>query len=804
MTIKIGTRQSDLALKQTELVCKEIQQRFPDIQVEIIKKQTSGDKNLSAPLIAFGGKGAFVSEFEEMLLSGQIDIAIHSAKDLPSKLPENLEIAAVLKRDDPRDVIVYRNKADFMSKLHGNILPIIGTSSLRRELQLKNLYDCQVKMLRGNVPTRLDKLNRGEYDAVILAAAGLKRLGLLEDIEYDFLSFENMIPAGGQAIIAIESVKTNIKVQNILKEINHQETYKEFLLERFILEKLNCGCHEPTGVFSRVMSFDDGEYINISLIEKKCAKMIRCCVSGKYKNIYDAALELLTKKNQKSQVYLVGAGPGKESLISEEGLNLLKKCNAVIYDNLVNPLLLQYVPENCRKIYVGKIPSCHSKKQEEINDILIEQAVVYSGEIIVRLKGGDPFVFGRGGEEIVALETASIPYIVVPGVTSAIAALESAGIPVTHRREARSFHVITGHIASDDNGSPNNRFEQYAKLEGTLVFLMGVGSLKEIVHQLIKGGKDIKTPVAIVEHGTTIRQRRLDGNLETIISIAEKNNLKNPAVICVGEVAKYHMKSNNLPLSAKKIAVTGTYDFTKRLGTMLEESGSDTYCAPILKIIKNNNVLDCIPDLDKIDWLIFTSGTGVRVFFTYLMSKKVDLRLLRNIRFCVIGTGTQHVLQEYGFMADFVTSHNFTVDQMAKEFAEMLKSQSYIPKGRIIALRSENGSKALKEIFDKENISFTDMSIYSVEEDAFVLDLLSEQLDILDYITFASSSGVKTFFDRLGTEVLNKVKPNCKFVCIGTKTEESLVNYNIVDRSKIIVAKKFTVSGIMEAIKNDK
>ena len=253
--IRVGTRGSKLAVKQANLVIAALQKQFPEIEVEKVLIRTEGDKNLDKPLPEFGGKGVFVSELEGALLSKEIDLAVHSAKDMPTELDKNLMIAGVLPREDARDILVTKGAEDLPEgrKKPSDAGFVIGTGSPRRQLQIKELYPKALcKGLRGNITTRLQKLRDGEYNGIILAAAGLKRLGLLEeeDLEYQFFSYEEMLPAGGQGIIAIEGRKDDAAAK-MVQEISDAETFAELEAERDVLRKLNAGCHEAVGVLAQ-------------------------------------------------------------------------------------------------------------------------------------------------------------------------------------------------------------------------------------------------------------------------------------------------------------------------------------------------------------------------------------------------------------------------------------------------------------------------------------------------------------------------------------------------------------------------
>lgn len=288
ITMKAGTRTSALAVKQTELVIQALQEKNPDISVEYTFMKTKGDKLLTVPLADFGGKGAFVTEFEEALLNGSIDFAVHSAKDIPMELSEGLEIWAVLKRADVRDVLLTKKGKEEKQ------VRLVGTSSKRRELQIKELCGVQCRLLRGNVPTRIEKLKNDMYDGIILAAAGIDRLGLNadEDLNYRYFSVDEMVPAGGQGIIVIEG-REDDKRKELFQAVNDETAFRELETERFLLKCLQAGCHEPVGVFSKI----EGEQITIYLLLEKEGKVCRGSVAGAVSERLQLAKELITEVN---------------------------------------------------------------------------------------------------------------------------------------------------------------------------------------------------------------------------------------------------------------------------------------------------------------------------------------------------------------------------------------------------------------------------------------------------------------------------------------------------------------------------
>lgn len=498
-------------------------------------------------------------------------------------------------------------------------------------------------------------------------------------------------------------------------------------------------------------------------------------------------------QENKGKVFFIGAGPGDGGLITKRGSELLKTAEVLLYDRLANPMFLLDVPDFCERILVGKREGKHTVSQEEINTLLLQKAK--EGKRVVRLKGGDSFVFGRGGEEILALEAEKIPYEVIPGVTSAIGALETAGIPVTHRNEARSFHVITGHTAEEPEdfykGKKEERFKAYAGLDGTLVFLMGIGNLEQIVKQLLAAGKDANTPVSIVEQGTTIRQRRIDGTLGTIVEIAGKEQAKPPAVFVVGKVASYRMTSDDMPLSKCKIGVTGTPHMVENLQNALRELGARVFGAPFLQIVPTDTLQKRKPEWEKTDWIVFTSANGVHQFFEQIRALHVDVRTLGHIQYAVIGQGTAEALWKYGITADYMPDC-YTVKDLATGLAKRIKKGE-----KVCILRAKDGSEDFEKVWKQEEIAYEDLAIYETKVEQSIVELLWEQVPVLDYITFASASGVRGFFAGKS----NMDNMSASLVCIGNKTEEALrIEVSQTEHGKIAAAEVHTTEGIVQKI----
>lgn len=494
------------------------------------------------------------------------------------------------------------------------------------------------------------------------------------------------------------------------------------------------------------------------------------------------------------KVYLVGAGPGDPGLMTEKGLKRLRECDAVVYDHLASERFLDEVPAGCRKIYVGKKAGCHYKKQEEINQLLVDLAK--EGCDVVRLKGGDPFVFGRGGEEVMAVAREGIPFEVVSGVTSAVAALASAGIPVTHRAVSRSFHVITGHTMKGAGDLPLD-FSEFAKLSGTLIFLMGLTHLPLIVKGLMEQGKPGSTPAAVIENGTLPEQRVVRGTLETIESRAEEEHIGTPAIIVVGQVAALDFSSTfHAPLEGVRVAVTGTDVLAAKLRKRLEEEGAYTECLLSMAVDsrRSKEAMQAAYDrLSSYAWIVFTSANAVREFFLGLKEHGLDHRSLGHVKFAVVGKGTAKELYGHGFLADYIPDE-FCASSLAAGLAELVREGE-----RLLIPRSEKGSPELNRILDEAGAAYDDVILYDVVEQKRDGKETAEALKKADYLTFASGSGVDAFFESAGEAELALLE-KLRIVCIGDITAKRLKEHG---RKADVTASPFTVEGMEQAIIRD-
>lgn len=480
------------------------------------------------------------------------------------------------------------------------------------------------------------------------------------------------------------------------------------------------------------------------------------------------------------KVYLVGAGCGDYDLIALRGKSLLEKCNVVIYDSLIDSRLLNYAPNNAEKICVGKRAGQHSEKQENINKLIVQKAK--EGKTIVRLKGGDPFVFGRGGEEIIALKESNIQYSVVPGISSAIAVPELAGIPVTHRKLSRSVHIITGHTA--DDMLPEN-FSRYAKLDGTLVFLMGLNNIDKISESLINSGKNENTPAAVISNGASKNQQILRSRLKDIACKAQESNIKSPAIIVVGETAGFDFQETiSTPFYNISVTVTGTKRHTEKLSAKLNNLGLNVETLDFLNVIEyyNNTDFDnALNNISEYAWIVLTSINGAEIFFSRLKKLKIDIRKLNKIKFAVIGSGTAEVLKNHGIFPDLVPDI-YTSSALGKILYDSVHDEE-----KVLILRAKQGSAELTKILHENKINYDDIKTYNLTSN------FNKNSNIdTDFITFASASGVNAFFENGFS-----ISPETTIICIGEITANALKQHNISDYR---VSKTSSIDGIIQEI----
>ena len=494
------------------------------------------------------------------------------------------------------------------------------------------------------------------------------------------------------------------------------------------------------------------------------------------------------------KVWLVGAGPGDIGLFTLKGEAVLQQADVVVYDSLVGEGVLARIAEHARLINVGKRASHHTMVQEDINKVLLEEA--QKGNKVVRLKGGDPFLFGRGGEELELLSENGISYEIVPGVTSPISVPAYNGIPVTHRDFCSSVHIITGHKRAGKEYDID--FRALVDTKGTLVFLMGVSALPDICTGLMNAGMDKNMPAAILQKGTTAGQKRIVATVSTLEEEVKRQGIETPAIIVVGKVCTLAEKFGwyeELPLAGWKVLVTRPKELISRTADKLREKGAEVLELPAIRTVpmEDQNLLhEAFAKLETYQWLVFTSPTGVRVFFEELIRYGKDIRAMGNIRLAVIGEGTKKALKERGLLADFVPSV-YDGDTLGKELAEILSGDE-----KILIPRAEKGNEKLTAFLTEAGASVSDIPTYQTVYEAS--QLIDEKKEFengeISCAVFTSASTVKGFAE--GTKGLDYSK--VKAACIGKQTKAAAESFGM----KAYMAEKATIDSLVKLVEDMK
>lgn len=494
------------------------------------------------------------------------------------------------------------------------------------------------------------------------------------------------------------------------------------------------------------------------------------------------------------KVWLVGAGPGSCELLTVKAERLLREGDCIVYDRLVGDEVLSMIPAGKKMIGVGKSAGKHGAPQEEINRILIREAKL--GKKVVRLKGGDPFLFGRGGEEAEALCRAGISFEVVPGISSSLSVPAYNGIPVTHRDYVSDVHIVTGHHRAGK--SQTIPYEALVKTQGTLIFLMGVSALEDIMKGLEHGGMDKNTPAAILEQGTTARQRRIVATVGTLAKAARKRQIKAPSTIVVGEVcalAEQFAWYHKLPLFGEKLIVTRPKERDTRLQERLREMGAEVLTVPTIRTVRIQDegrlkeIEEEMKELFKYQVLVFTSPYGVERFFELLLENGRDVRALSHMRFAAIGGGTAEELRKRGIQADYVPEHYDGIS-LGKLLAGKLTDGTRL----LLARSSRGGAELLQEIERNPKLSYRELAVYDTEfsmERGEMLRSFMENGSVTGVI-FTSSSTVEGFCRMLGDFPYETVRA----VCIGEKTQQAAIEAGM----QTDVAKNATVEALAACV----
>lgn len=779
MKYRIGTRGSALALAQADHVRNRLAKAYPDHEFEIRVIRTTGDRVAHKPLHEIGGKGVFVKEIEEEILDHKADIGVHSMKDMPSCPAPGLVFAKAWKREDPRDALVLREKRSLEELPKG---AVIGTGSRRREFQIKRMRpDIEVVNIRGNVDTRLRKMEEQRLDGLILAAAGLKRLGL-EDRITRYFSEEEMIPAPAQGVLALEVRQEDRELLAMLEGLWDEETAWAVEAERGFLQEIGGDCHMPVGAFCS--KEENGRFCLRAMFGNGTgSRQGYAAVYGNDPQGVVKAAAAAIRQQMAGTVYLVGAGPGDPGLITVKGLKVVREADCIVYDRLVAKELLGEAKPGCELIYVGKENSNHTMEQEQINALLTRKAMEW--EKVVRLKGGDVFVFGRGGEEGIYLWQQGVAFQIIPGITSAIAGPALAGIPVTHRGMAAGFHVVTAHNQRDKLADID--FQAMAKGKDTCIFLMGLSKVKDIARRLMDQGMPKDTAVAVISCATTKRQRVCVSDLEHIGADAAEARLISPAIIVVGQVV--HLRDalgffEKQPLFGKKYLIPKIGCGPTALGELLKEQGADVDEIQVGEISCRRGWLDKAM-LKETDWLIFTSKNGVEAFFRELRHAGADVRALAGRRIAVIGRKTGEELERHGLYADLMPGE-FHSGELETALRKSLGGSQ-----RVWYLKAENGDSHLRDSL-RDVCRFQETAVYENRQVAADLGKV-RPLGEYDGILMTCGSSAERFLDAVG-EQWGEWK---RIYSIGPKTTACLRRRGV---EEVVEAGECTYEGVVDVV----
>lgn len=504
----------------------------------------------------------------------------------------------------------------------------------------------------------------------------------------------------------------------------------------------------------------------------------------------------------KGKVWLAGAGPGDAGLLTVKTKQLMEEAEVIVYDALISAEILSQIPEDTKLIHVGKRCGNHLASQEEINEILLKEA--QKGKKVLRLKGGDPFIFGRGGEELELLARHHIPFEVVPGVTSASAVPAYAGIPITHRDYASSFHVITGHTRK--NGTKEIDYASLVQMGGTLIFLMGISSMEEILNGLTGAGMDKNMPAAVLEKGTLAEQRRVVSTIARLVQDVKEAELKTPAILLVGEVCglsqSFHWAEER-PLGGKQILITRPRQNISCLAEQLRRLGAQVIELPsiVTEVISPNAALEdtfaSFGNRADEEWLVFTSPIGVEFFFKQMGNLKLDIRMLlqrkAKVKFAAIGSATKKALGTYGICADLVPQV-YSAGSLGKELAGQA-----VPGSFVTILRASQGSAELLPPLKNARISVEDVPLYRTyyKTHSHMKEKISVMLDAgeIHGVTFTSASTVRGFVNTMQLENYS----NIPAICIGEQTGEEAAKYGM----RVRIAKEASIDSMIDLIQQE-
>jgi uroporphyrinogen III methyltransferase/synthase len=498
--------------------------------------------------------------------------------------------------------------------------------------------------------------------------------------------------------------------------------------------------------------------------------------------------------NSKGIVYLVGAGPGDAGLLTLRGAELLKQAEVVVYDALANPELLRLAPATAELISRG-----HNMQmpQKEITATIIAKA--REGKMVVRLKGGDPFIFGRGGEEAESLVAENIPFEIVPGVSSITAVPNYAGIPLTHRAQCSSFTVFTGHSDSHDAATAL-RYEQIAKIPGTKVVLMGTENLGDWTQSLIAHGMSASTPIAVIQWGTHGRQKSVAGTLANIARLVAEKTIVPPALTILGDVVSLRDKLNwfeNLPLFGQRIVVTRRTEQAGSFAQKLSRLGAEAVEVPTIKLTEPTDrmrIVDALLEINSYEWLIFTSANGVTAFFDLFFKRFQDLRDIGGCRIAAVGPKTAEALRALHLQVDLQPE-----EYVGSKIVGAFKKYQDIENVKMAIFRAEVANQNLPDALMEEGAIVDDIPVYKTVAETEDRTGAAARLveEGADWVTFTSSSTVENFHARFDLPALMKKFPQLKLASIGPETSKAIAALGL---KPAIEAKEHTTDGLIASL----
>ncbi len=774
MNYVIGTRGSRLALAQAEFVRGRLARAYPNDTFEIRIIRTKGDMILDRPLDQIGDKGVFVKEIEEQLVLGNIQIGVHSMKDMPSEPAPGLIFTKAWKREDPRDALVLREKSSLFDLPQGATL---GTGSKRRALQLTRIRpDLQIVGVRGNVDTRLKKMQEERLDGLVLAAAGLHRLGMQDRIA-EYLETDVMIPAPAQGVLALEIHSGDRKLGGMLDALCDEETEWEAAVERGFLREIGGSCQAPIGAVCQ--NGKDGRYRLSVMFGRETGG--RCAYATVYGSDPKSLIQKAAAKIRQQlagRVFLVGGGPGDPGLVTVKAQKAIREADCIVYDRLCPTELLEEARKDCERINAGKASHDHTMEQTAIQKLLVCKSMEY--DKVVRLKGGDPYVFGRGGEEGMFLQAHGVPFEVIPGVSSAVAGPAYAGIPITHRGMSLGFHVVTAHDREDTMDGID--FRTIAQGQETTVFLMGLSRVREIADGLMQAGMPGSTQAAVIAKATTPEQKTCVSDLMHIAQEAEKSDLASPALIVVGSVVSLRDSLSvfeRQPLFGKRYLIPKIGRKPTALREFLQSQGAAVDEIQVGEIVIWETPFRA-EQFWEADWLIFTSKNGVEAFFQNFMNSGLDMRVLAGCKLAAIGAKTAECLKSRGLYADLAPKR-FDSDALLDTLKTRWRGYPnvwYLKAGNA----DGDWTKALHGI-----CNLTEITVYenrAVDLDVYGLRPLQEY----DGAWFTCASSAERLLDAVG-----RLPDAVPAYSIGPKTTAYLKTRGI---ENVIQAKQATYEGL--------